>query len=274
MAFQLYAKNGARLSYIKSAGDKSYNWIFVPGGPGFDSGYYLSLINLLNLPGTVWLLDLMENGSNKDGEYDPNFDFERWEQDLEEILSSFDRVIYVGHSFSGKYALLLPQIEKYLSALVLMCCSPVPWVNKTAVQGEKNQLPAFDKELSEFLQVKNKETFDKLLNVFAHYYFPNSSLEDGKKLLLKHEFNFYAFAWWLKKAQEIDCSKIMVPSITCLILGGDLDPSVPFSAFFEDERFNKKNIIVKKISGAYHFPWLDNPKEVQNAFEQLIQALR
>jgi hypothetical protein len=52
-----YDKNQVRFNLISTRGKESVNWLFFPGGPGADSSYLLDLVNILNLPGNVWLYE-------------------------------------------------------------------------------------------------------------------------------------------------------------------------------------------------------------------------
>ena len=60
----LWTKLKARLKFVSANGEASYNWIFLPGGPGLGSEYLTTLTKPLHLPGTIWLLDLPGDGSN------------------------------------------------------------------------------------------------------------------------------------------------------------------------------------------------------------------
>ena len=39
---QHWDQNGVRYRLLKSVSGQDYNWLFFPGGPGFDSRYLLS----------------------------------------------------------------------------------------------------------------------------------------------------------------------------------------------------------------------------------------
>ena len=59
-----YDSDRVRYELYSTNDNKSYSWLFLPGGPGADSSYYHRLIDLLDLPGNVWLIDMPGNGSN------------------------------------------------------------------------------------------------------------------------------------------------------------------------------------------------------------------
>src|SRR5262245_50221314 len=70
----LYDSNHVRYELYQTNEGKPYNWLFFPGGPGADSRYLRSLVDELELPGNVWLIDLPGNGSNVSEGYSENFD--------------------------------------------------------------------------------------------------------------------------------------------------------------------------------------------------------
>jgi hypothetical protein len=75
----LFDTNKTRLTLVKSMPGMNFNWLFLPGGPGIDSGYLHELISLLSLPGNIWSIDLPQNGSNIiNNEYQPGYDFDQW----------------------------------------------------------------------------------------------------------------------------------------------------------------------------------------------------
>lgn len=57
-----YDKNSTRYQLVKTnPGSQTFNWLFLPGGPGIDSRYLIDLINILDIPGNYWLIDLAFN---------------------------------------------------------------------------------------------------------------------------------------------------------------------------------------------------------------------
>jgi pimeloyl-ACP methyl ester carboxylesterase len=261
----------SRLTLVKSSPGKEYNWLFLPGGPGADSQYYTEFVDMLDLPGKVWFVDLPENGSNKLGDcYDEQYDFASWEPALKHVLKSFDHVILVGQSFSGIYPLLFPEIEQDLEGLVILCSASRPWIENAMNMAKEKNLPSFEKEMQEFLSNKTAETFRKAREVFVHYYFTRETLQRGTEILFRGDFNFHAMNWWLSKAPSIDFDQILIPNIPTLIVGGSEDYAVPFKGYLTDERFQKPNIILREIPGASHVPWLEKPQEVKGLFERFI----
>jgi pimeloyl-ACP methyl ester carboxylesterase len=270
-SYQLFDAYQTRMTLVQSNPGPGYNWLFLPGGPGADSQYYNELIEILHLPGNVWFIDLPENGSNtfKD-RYREDFDFNTWEICFKHVLQSLDNIILVGHSFSGIYPLLFPEIEKDLTGLVILCSASRIWIDNALKMAQQKNLPSFEKELAEFLSNKSAESFEKARRVFVHYYFTPETLEKGSKILFRGAFNFHAMNWWLSKARSIDFDAILIPSIPTLIVGGSEDCAVPFEGYRTDERFHKSNILLREIEGASHTPWLEKPEEVRKLFDAFI----
>ena len=69
----LYDSNHVRYELYQTNEGKPYNWLFFPGGPGCDSSYFHSLIDELDLPGNVWLIDLPGNGDNLQENFSETF---------------------------------------------------------------------------------------------------------------------------------------------------------------------------------------------------------
>lgn len=52
----LFDKYHSRMTLAQSNPGNGYNWLFLAGGPGADSEYFNELIEVLDLPGNVWLI--------------------------------------------------------------------------------------------------------------------------------------------------------------------------------------------------------------------------
>ncbi|MBA3488707.1 MAG: hypothetical protein H0T78_04040, partial [Longispora sp.] len=60
----LWTRSGVRLTLAFSKPGR-WNWLFVPGGPGTGSESLSSLVRMVSLPGSGWLVDLPGDGSNR-----------------------------------------------------------------------------------------------------------------------------------------------------------------------------------------------------------------
>ncbi len=95
----IWTKSRSRLKLIRDDQSQKYNWLFLPGGPGLGSESLQDLVNILNLSGSVWLVDLPGEGSNTTEDDEKNF--ANWSDGLIEAVDEFDDVILVAHSSGG-----------------------------------------------------------------------------------------------------------------------------------------------------------------------------
>lgn len=266
-----YDDNAVRYQLVKTnPGHTIYNWLFLPGGPGVDSNYFLTLINELDVPGNFWLIDLPTNGSNNTSQIDPNYNFDNWGDCLLSSIQKFQNPIYVGHSFSGMFPLLFTQLEQLLKGFIILNSAPCLWQEEAAKCAKENNLPLLNEPMAEFEKNPNSETLKTFLSSCASYYFPESNLEMGKKLFEQMTINHLAAAWWIRKVHEINFNAKWIPQeVPTFILGASHDFITPYSLFENDVRFQRKNITMKKIQNAGHFPWLEQMTIVKEAFSTL-----
>lgn len=109
----VFASPHQQLQLINQHPGKDINWVFVSNENISGKNSYRQLAASANLPGKVWLLNLSQAGSN-----------------LTDAVKSLKNVVLVTHAESGKLVLAMPQLEQYLSGLVLMDTTPVKaaWV--------------------------------------------------------------------------------------------------------------------------------------------------
>jgi pimeloyl-ACP methyl ester carboxylesterase len=270
-----YDDNAVRYQLVKTnPGNIIYNWLFVPGGPGVDSHYFLTLIKELDVPGNFWLIDLPANGSNITTQIKADYDFDTWGDCLLSTIQKFQNPIYIGHSFSGMLPLLLPQLEQLLKGFLIFNSAPSLWLEEAAKCAKEHHLPLLEAPVAEFGKNPNPATFKTLLLACAPYYFPADSLEMGQKLLEQMTINYLATVWWLKKVHEINYNATWIPQkVPTLILGASHDFITPYSLFENDTRFQRKNITLSKIQNAGHFPWLEQMAIVKEAFSALFKQV-
>lgn len=256
-------------------GQTLYNWLFFPGGPGIDSAYFVDLIQGMALPGNCWLVDLPGNGSNQlNNQADNEVDFDGWEQAFLEATQRSDNVILVGHSFGGMYPLLFPQLENILKGFVILNSAPTLWLEAAAQCAKAHNIPPLTEPIAEFEANPNQDTFNTMLLACAPYYFPPSSMEQGRALLKSLVVNYHAAVWWLKKAHDTDFNAQWIPqAVETLIIGATHDCITPISVFQNDERFKRPNITQVVIEEAGHLPWLEQMPMVKAAFEQFVKKV-
>ena len=225
----------------------NYNWLFVPGGPGADSSYFLDLINSLDMPGNYWLIDFPANGNNFSESVPADYDFEKWQKHLMTVIQKFEKPIYVGHAFGGMFPLLFPMLEKWLQGFILISGAPTLWLTAAEQHANANNILPATAARNNFRNNPSQETFKTALLENAHYYFPAHSLEKGKKLLEQLPFNYHATRWWINKIYDLPFRATWVPQdIPTLIINGTHDFIIPYKLFEDSLRFQRNNITIKR----------------------------
>lgn len=264
-----YDSHGTRYTLYKHDESSEQDWVFIPGGPGIDSRYMTLLIDALDLPGKVWLIDLPNNGDNIQSDDLSAYDYEKWAEAFIAMMHEFNKPVLVTHSFSGLYTLLFPELEKLVSGYVIFDSAPCFWVDAAEEMAKQFGLEPLSKGVEIFEKNPTIETFGQVFLSRMPYYFPPESIERGEKLLNSLPINFHATSWWFAKATQLDYSKLWVPQkVPTLIVGASHDIITPITLFQHDERYQRDNIEIVKIENAGHFPWMEQPKAVYQTFEQ------
>lgn len=269
---QIWTNSKARLTLCRSNNEKNFNWLFLPGGPGLGSEYFIDLVNILNLPGKTWLVDFPDDGSNISKNNDRHF--ENWQNSLIEAVNEFENVILVAHSSGGMFALATPEIEKNLLGLILMNSAPDDsWQKSFAKYAEEKPIIEVE-ELQEIFQKNpSNDLLKKITLLCAPYYSMKHNQNKTVKMLESLSFNCNSHLWAEKNFDSTYRAKWIPDKIPTLILSGDNDHITPLKLFAENKQFQKKNILLREIKNAAHFPWIDNPEQVKELFLEFSHFL-
>ncbi|MCH9611435.1 MAG: hypothetical protein SP1CHLAM42_15260 [Chlamydiales bacterium] len=252
------------VQYTQKSSNPGPTWLFLPGGPGCHSSYFNSLVELLDLPGSVYLIDMPGNGT------DEEIDFNCWFDLFLPMVKRFDNPILVGHSFGGMMPLLFPELEELLSGLVLLHSTPKLWQEAAAQKAEKLGVASNGPEMANFAQNPSQETFAAALDACMPFYFAPENIEKGRAFCKGFPFNYHAAIWGLAKMEEIQFDAKWIPSkVPTLIIGSEYDCICPFELY--DSRFDRGNIEKLYIKDAGHFGWLEKPDVYKEAFNSLLK---
>jgi pimeloyl-ACP methyl ester carboxylesterase len=93
-------------------------WLFLPGGPGLGSEYFESLMDVIELPESIHLVDFPGDGSNP-----TPLKPDTWKEGLIALVKTFQHVRLLAHSFASMFVMTCPELEPHLEKLVLMSAS-------------------------------------------------------------------------------------------------------------------------------------------------------
>lgn len=258
-----YDTQQIRYRLISTNGGKPYNWLFIPGGPGADSSYFLTLTSLVDFPGNVWFIDLPGMG---DHPADEHYNFDTWFDIFLPMVKQFENPIVVGHSFGGMFPLLYPELENLLKGYIILNSAPSLWLEEAVHYGKQFKLPDLSREVAEFTQNPSQETCRVALDACMPYYFPPQTLELGRQMVAQFSFNFKPAVWWQRVAISTQFSAKWIPKkVPTLIIGATYDCICPYTLFRNDPRFKRPNIHQVHIDEGGHFPWIENPEKVVQA---------
>ncbi len=266
-----YDTNHVRYELVSSHEGKQYNWLFFPGGPGLDSRYLHSLVDLLELPGNVWLVDFPGNGDNL---VEEDYDYNKWLGLFIPAILKFENPIAVGHSFGGMLPLLYPELETHLSGLVILNSTPSLWLEEAVNYSRQFDLPDLSADMADFVTNPSQLTFQKALDACTPYYFHPSFMEGGKAVFKDIPFPYKAAVWGQKIMAELNYSAKWAPqNVPTLIMGGTYDCITPFTLFQKNLAFHRPNIEMVLIEKGGHFPWIEDPESVKEAFSSFVKTL-
>ena len=266
----IYTPSKARITFIRENKDKNYHWLFLPGGPGLGSEILKELVALLNLPGTMCLLDLPGDGSNIGN--DKNF--LNWQQALIEATTLFENTLLVAHSSGGMFALSTPEIEKNIMGLVLMDSAPnANWQKSFAVWVSEKPLRDVAILQKQYDENPSNNTLKALTIACSPYFSTERNSEKIKALLAQLPFHYQSHLWAEKNFDSTYEAKWIPEKIPTLVFSGDQDYLTPLKLFSDAVLFRRKNIFIHTIKNAAHFPWIDNPKQVRQLFQEYLRKL-
>ena len=269
-----YNKEKFRLTYVQQSNNNKskLNWLFLPGGPGLGSEYFLPYLNEISLPGDIWRGDFPGDGSNR---INGHIHFESWQSSLIDAISNLANVILVTHSFSAMFALTVPKLEEQLTGFVVMDSAPNnDWMAILSERAKKYHLP--DRCLLQENYQRNKS--DDSLKAFTNagwQYFMSAQVESEAKIMLSQlPYNHKTYDWAQKNFHPNYQVRWVPNQLPTLVLGGQYDMITPIELFQNDPSFKRDNIIIKVIADASHFPWMEQPKLVEKILQDFALNFR
>jgi pimeloyl-ACP methyl ester carboxylesterase len=245
----------------------------VPGGPGLGSESLAGLVDVCELPGTAWLVDLPGDGSNR-GPAVPGDPFERWPGVLAEAVEGLEDVVMVGHSTGGMFLLSVPELERRLAGLVLVSSAPdAGWRPLFEQWANARPVPGLAEAAERYGAAPGDGTLRALTRAAAPWNFTPEGLPLGRPLLADLPYCHDAVAWADEHFDATYRARWQPRTLPTLIVGGAEDHVVDQSVWDSAPGFAGPTVVRRTIEGAAHFPWVENPDAVRDAFAELVVRL-
>ncbi|TZG28111.1 alpha/beta hydrolase [Sphingomonas montanisoli] len=267
-----FTPSGVRLRrHAARPGD--LNWLFLPGGPGIGSESLIELAEAIDVPGTIWLVDLPGDGSNQDAPGAPADPYTVWPQVLIEAAQALPNVVFAGHSTGGMYLLATPELATHIVGLVLIDTAPdASWHPRFVAMTERHPLPAVDEAAAIYESDRRDENIAAIAVASAEWNFSPAGLGAGRDLLSRMPYCSAAVDWSEAHFDHVYRATWWPESIPTLVLAGAEDRIV-WQGGWNDARLHTPNASFGTIAGGGHFPWIENPDAVNAAFAELAARL-
>jgi pimeloyl-ACP methyl ester carboxylesterase len=268
LAKEFFTASGVRLRrHAQRFGD--INWLFLPGGPGIGSESLIELVDTLDMPGNMWLVDLPGDGSNVAPPTSPGDHYQKWPGVLLEAAQVVPNSVYVGHSTGGMYLLSVPELEKHIKGLVLISSAPdASWHSSFIQMTLQNPLPQVEKAAREFEKNRTNEKLRDIAVASAEWNFTAESVDMGRQFLARMPYNFQAADWSDHCFDNTYVAKWWPNLLPTLILSGS-DDRIIAQSLWDNPKFQRQNVLRRTIDSAAHFLWLEKPEAVREAFAEL-----
>jgi pimeloyl-ACP methyl ester carboxylesterase len=242
------------------------DWFFLPGGPGIGSESLHELGDALDVPGSIWMVDLPGDGSNTVDAPDP---YSRWPGVLLEAIERSARPIFVGHSTGGMYLLSVPELENKLAGLVLISSAPdASWRPAFAAMCARHPLPAVAAASAAYEAHRTAANLRALCVASAEWNFGAHAVARGRELLGRMPYNVDACEWSARAFDDVYAARWWPAALPTLIVSGSEDRIVDQS-LWDRPRYRGAHVLHRRITGGAHFPWIEEPAQVAAAFREL-----
>jgi pimeloyl-ACP methyl ester carboxylesterase len=243
----------------------------LPGGPGIGSESLIELADAMDVPGTIWLVDLPGDGSNIDPRGAAPDIFAKWPGVLVEAAEALPNAIYVGHSTGGMYLLATPELERHIAGLVLISSAPhAGWIPRYEAMTRSDPLPSVDAAMLAYATGKSAERLRDVAVASAPWNFADACLNAGRDLLSRMPYNVAAVEWSDANFDRTYAANWW-PKITPVLIISGAEDRIVDQALWDDPRFQETHVTQRIIDGGGHFPWIENPGQVRQAFSTFIE---
>lgn len=265
-----YTRSGVRMRRHSSRPGE-LNWLLLPGGPGIGSESLHELAAAMDVPGSIWLVDLPGDGSNT--VHSPDDPFRSWPHVLVEAAEAVPNAIFAGHSTGGMYLLATPAVREHISGLVLLDTAPdCAWYAEYVRMTQDHPLPRFAEAVAAYERDKSMANLTTLVVESAEWNFNPAGLDAGREMLARMPYNREAIEWSDANFDHTYEAQWWPTDIPVLRLWGANDRIVSQRGW-SAPKYDTPNVLAREVPGAGHFPWIENPSAVTDAFRDFSTRL-
>ena len=153
-------------------------------------------MDALDVPGTLWGVDLPGDGSNVSSPGCPDDPFSVWPCALIEAAQAVPSPVFVGHSTGGMYLLFCPALEPLLAGMVLVSTAPdASWHPRFLAMTERNPLPEVDAAYARYEAERTPSACGTWLWRRRSWNFAPGRVEVGRELLARMPYRPEAVDW-------------------------------------------------------------------------------
>lgn len=270
-AHDFFTASGVRLRR-RAHRPGAWNWLFFPGGPGIGSESLHGLMEALDVPGTLWAVDLPWDGSNvaPPGAREPYSD---WPGVLVEAAEALPNVVAVGHSTGGMYLLSTPEVERHIVGIGLVSTAPdASWRPRFFEMSQRHPLPEVDAATARYEADRTPDRLRDIAIASTAWNFTPESFERGRELLAGMPYNPSAVDWSDRHFDDTYAAQWWPATLPTFILSGENDRIVDQSLWDRAE-YRTPNVLHRTVEQGAHFPWIENPEAVRDAFQAFARLL-
>lgn len=241
--------------------------LFLPGGPGLKSEYFLDLIKYLPQSLNCWLFDYGTNISSTSNV------FKTWSEDLSESLTILKKPIVVGHSFGGWIAMLNQDALNKTMGLILMNTCPSYSAFQSALSSYQFNIPDEEKAFNDYSNNPSNETFKKLFISWLPYYFSDNKIKNMEPAFSQYQYDHKAYDLSSPYMQTYKTIWEDL-AVRTLVISGDTDRICPIEVMSEHPLFkNNSKVSPYIVKNSGHFPWLENLHDTKTILVSFIDFL-
>ena len=171
------------------------------------------------------------------------------------------------------YLLATPELAHHIVGLALLDTAPdARWHPHFVEMTRRHPLPAVDVASAIYEADRQDEHIAAIAVASAEWNFTARGVKAGRELLARMPYNSAAVDWSDRHFDHSYAAAWWPGTIPVLVLAG-ADDRIVWQGGWEDNRFHGPNAQFRTVPEAGHFPWIENPASVAQAFGDFAMRL-